>query len=79
MSQDVLTAFFGWMTILNFGLLLVAGISLIALRDWAADLHARLFGIEKQDVQNVYFRWLALYKLFILIFCVMPYIALRLI
>lgn len=79
MSIETLTSFFGWMVVLNFGFLIVAGILLIAMRDWAAHLHARMFHLEEHEVRKAYFDYLARYKILTFVFVLMPYIALKLV
>ena len=78
MTLVTMTTFFGWMIILNFGLLLFSTIALLAGRDKFTALHAGLFQMEQADVKNAYFSYLANYKILIIVFCLMPYIALKL-
>lgn len=79
MTQETLTAFFGWMTVLNIGFLALTALSLVIFRTPAAALHARLFDLEKADVTRAYFRYLANYKILTFIFCLMPWLALKMI
>ena len=79
MTLDTLTTFFGWMALLNIGLLSIMTLAMILMRDWAANLHARLFDIDPTVVNQVIYSWLANYKLAPLILTVIPYFALRLI
>ena len=76
MTAETLTTFFGWMTVLNFGVLTIATVLLLAMRDWACALHARLFGLDVADVRLTYFRWLGTYKLLTLVFAFAPWLAL---
>ena len=78
MTLETLTAVFGWMTVLNFGFLALATILLLALRDWATRLHARLFALDEATVRDAYFSFLSRYKVLALVFSLMPYLALRL-
>ena len=79
MTVAMLSSFFGWMTVLNFAILAVAGIALMAMRDWASQLHARMFGLDKADVRLSYYRWLATYKILALVFAFVPWLALQMI
>jgi hypothetical protein len=79
MPFDTLVAFFGWLTALNLALLVITSLLLISFRDRFAALHASLFGLEIETVKAAYFSYLATYKILIFIFCLMPYLALRLI
>ncbi len=78
MTYETLTAVFGWMTVLNFGLLAFAGLALLTLKERVAMLHAGMFGLEKQDVLKAYFHWLATYKILALVFAFTPWLALKL-
>ncbi|MBE1285615.1 MAG: hypothetical protein GJ676_20050 [Rhodobacteraceae bacterium] len=78
MTIETLTTVFGWMTVLNFAMLAFMTVMVLALRDWATGLHARMFDMEPAAVHRSYFNYLALYKALTLIFCLMPYLALKL-
>jgi len=73
-----MTAFFGWMTVLNLGLLMVTTIALLAGREKFAALHAYMLGMESADVKKAYFHYLANFKIVVLVFCITPYVALKL-
>ncbi|WP_425043119.1 DUF6868 family protein [Primorskyibacter sp. S87] len=79
MTQETLTTLFGWMTVLNFGFLLLTSIGLLALRDWVTGVHARMFDMEPADVRAAYFRYLANFKTLWLFFCLVPWLALKLV
>lgn len=78
MSQDLLAAVFGWMTVLNIALLLFTTVMILTLQDWIAGVHSRLFGMDPAQVKTAYFRYLAQYKLMTLVFCLIPWLALKL-
>lgn len=78
MTQDFLTTVFGWMTVLNFAVLLVTTLMIVTLRDWIAGIHSRMFQMERAEVNRAYFRYLANYKILTIIFCLMPWLALKL-
>ncbi len=79
MSHELLTAFFGWMTVLNFAVLIFMTVMIVVLQDWAASVHSRMFQIETATVKRAYFRYLANYKILTIIFCLIPWIALKLV
>ncbi|WP_170372644.1 DUF6868 family protein [Ruegeria arenilitoris] len=79
MTPETLTAFFGWMTVLNFAVLLLSTLMVVALQDRVAAIHGRMFQMEKAEVRKAYFKYLANYKILTLIFCLMPWIALKLV
>lgn len=79
MTQETLTAFLGWMAVLNIAFLTLATLLILAMKGWAARLHGRLFGLEPADVHLAMYDWLGRYKLATLILSVMPYLAVRLV
>ncbi|MGR3760620.1 DUF6868 family protein [Roseobacteraceae bacterium NS-SX3] len=79
MTQDTLSAFFGWLTVLHFGLFTLSAVMLMGMRDWVADLHGRLFGLEPQAVKRTIYAWLGAYKILILTTALGPWAALQLI
>jgi hypothetical protein len=78
MTLEVLTSFFGWMSVINIAFLLISALMMLLLKDWATSLHARLFGIEASAARLVWYRWLGNYKILTLILSIVPYFALRL-
>lgn len=79
MTQDMLTSFFGWMTAIHFAVFLISVFTIVAFGNWATQFHARLFGIDEVDVRREMYVWLGRYKVGIIVFALVPYIALRLI
>ncbi|NIZ60977.1 hypothetical protein DL239_08315 [Sedimentitalea sp. CY04] len=78
MTLATMTTFFGWMTVLNIGLLAITAIMLLVGREKLSALHAGMFNMEASDVKKVYFKYIANYKILTLVFCLVPYIALKL-
>ncbi|WP_170482104.1 DUF6868 family protein [Ruegeria arenilitoris] len=78
MSQEFLSAVFGWMAVLNVAVLLFTTLMMLLLQDQIADIHGRIFQMERPDVKRAYFRYLANYKVLTLIFCIVPWLALQL-
>lgn len=74
-----LTAFFGWCTVINFIIFLISALLLLAFKDSIAKLHSKLSGVEKQSLLHLYFQYLGNYKIFIIVFSLTPYIALKMI
>ena len=77
-SLEAITAFFGWTTVINFVLLIVSSITVIAARESIARLHGRMFGLESADLSRAYFQYIGQYKIAIIVFSLTPYIALKL-
>ncbi|MEM7177080.1 MAG: DUF6868 family protein [Pseudomonadota bacterium] len=79
MTLDQLTHWFGWISILNILFFTLAATTVIVARDSIAALHHRLFGIEREGLHRAYFAYLAGYKLLIIVFAVVPWLALLII
>ena len=76
-NMATLTSFFGWCSVLNIGVLLFATLFLAFFRSFAKDLHSKLFNVSEQQLDLIYFKYLAYYKLGIFIFNLSPYFALK--
>ena len=74
---EVIREFFGWCSIINIGLFLLAMIKLTLFRGPITSIHASIFNLEENDLYRAYYQFLAQYKIAILVFCVVPYFALR--
>ncbi|KIC21525.1 DUF6868 family protein [Leisingera sp. ANG-Vp] len=79
MTPDTLSAFFGWLTVLHIGLFTLSAILLMALQDWVARLHGRMFGLAPADVSLTVYRWLGTYKIVIFATALGPWLALKLV
>ncbi|NOD95050.1 hypothetical protein GS636_19820 [Ruegeria sp. HKCCD4884] len=78
MTHEFLITFFGWMATLNIAVLLFTTVMVLLLQDWIAGIHGKLFQMEQPDVKRAYFRYLANYKILTLVFCIVPWLALKL-
>jgi TctA family transporter len=78
-NLELLTTFFGWLTILNIGLLLFSMIFLVLLRGFTSRLHSKITGVPQEQLPLVYFQFIGNYKLAIFVFNLTPYIGLNLI
>ena len=78
MNIDQLTEFFKWMTIVSISLLLFSTLAIIFIRDFYSQMHNKLFGVSKENIDIIAYSYLGILKVLILIFIVTPYIALLL-
>jgi len=76
-SLQTVTTFFGWTTVINFVFLAVTTIAVVAMRGFITTLHARMFGLDPEDVSRDYFHYIAQYKIAIIVFSLTPYVALK--
>lgn len=79
MSLETLTSFLGWCTVINFGILIIAALGIIAMRASIGSIHASMFKLAEADLSNAYFQYLANYKILVIVFNLVPYLALRII
>ncbi len=79
MDIQTLTTFFMWCTILNVALLLLSSLMCICAADWAYRMHSKLFSISKETFNVVIYSFIALYKLLVIVFILIPYVTLLII
>jgi hypothetical protein len=56
---QIITEFLGWCTIINYGVLLFSTIMIITVGDWAKTIHSKLFKISNEQLDPMYFNFLA--------------------
>lgn len=78
MSIESLTSLFGWMTLINLGIMLFTLLGLVLVKQKAMAIHQRLFGLTAHDLSRAYFAYLAQYKIMVLVLNLVPYLALKL-
>ena len=76
-SIEILATFFGWCTVINFGILLIAGLFWILVKEGIGELAAMMFGVTKEDMKVTFLRVLMQYRAAIIILNLVPYIALK--
>jgi hypothetical protein len=70
--------FFGWCTVINIGFLVFASLLLISFKPFVINLHSKMIGVSPAELPTLYFKYLANYKIGVLIFNLVPYITLKL-
>ncbi len=79
MDIRTLKEFFKWCTIINVALLILSAIMIIAAPDFIYSAHGQLFLMPREVFDVVLYAFLGLYKIVILVFNLVPYVALRII
>jgi hypothetical protein len=79
MTVEMLRAFFGWCTLINFGVMFIALFFMTLLRGWTTRIHAKMFGIPEEEVLKAVYLVMVGYKTAVFLFCFVPYLALRII
>jgi len=78
MDVNQITTFLGWCTVINMGILVFAAIFLFIFKSFAISSHSKLTGVDEPKLPVLYFSYMANYKIGILIFNLVPYLALTL-
>ena len=77
MTIDTLQAVLGWSTLINFSLLIWWAFLILLASDWTFKMHNRFFAISKDTFHATHYAGMAFFKLLILMFNLVPYIAIR--
>ncbi|MAG99018.1 MAG: hypothetical protein CMM08_20275 [Rhodospirillaceae bacterium] len=79
MDAQALTAFFKWCSIINIAVFMLSVIMILAASDLIYMAHGKMFHMPREAYDVVLYSFLGLYKICILIFNIVPYVALRII
>ena len=74
---EIITEFLGWCSIINLGILMFTAVLLTVFNDAILKIHSKMFNLTKEYLQQIYFKYLAQYKIIIIIFNIIPYFALK--
>ena len=76
-SMRTLTTFLGWCTVINIGLLLLAGFGWMVLKDHVSVLGAELFGVTEAGLKATFLLVLLQYRAGIVLFNLVPWVVLK--
>ena len=77
MSVDIVRNFLLWCTVINYVLLVIWFLLYVLPHEWLYRILGRWFRLTAEQFDAVNFAGIALYKLGILLFNLVPYLALR--
>lgn len=77
MSIDGVREVLLWCAAINYGLVLFWFLLFAGAHDWMQRLHGRWFQLSIERFDTVQYTGMAIYKIAILLFNVVPYVALR--
>ena len=77
MNIEATTEFLGWCTVINVGLLVLAAFAMMTMRRFMIKVHSTMFNLSEENLSRAYFQYLAMYKIAIIVFNLVPYIALK--
>ena len=75
--METVTTFFGWCTVINVGLLLLAGAVWVTLKKAVVAFVAPLFGVTDAELKVEFLRILLQYRAAIVLFNLVPWVALK--
>lgn len=76
MNIDILRTFLTWCTAINLCLFLLSFLVCAFAGDWVYRMHSMWFPMSRQAFNAAIYGFIGLYKLFIIVFNVVPFIAL---
>jgi len=79
MDINTLKAFLMWCTVINFAMLIFSSVLLMLFAGPVYKIHSKLFNISKEAFDIIIYSFIGLYKIFWIVFNVVPWIALGII
>jgi hypothetical protein len=79
MTQDKVRKILGWCSVINAGLLLLSMAGLMLFHEMAYRIYGEPFGLSVESFNALQYEGLIIYKICILMFNIVPYIALRIV
>ncbi|MGD9110683.1 MAG: hypothetical protein PVG93_07045 [Phycisphaerales bacterium] len=79
MDVTTLKDFFLWCTIINFAILILSFLMCICLKDWIYSIHSKMFSISRDAFNVGIWSFIAVYKMFVIVFNLVPFIALAIV
>ena len=77
MEVEAVRSFFGWCTLVNWAFLLWWGSFFAFAADWVYGMHRKLFKISRTTFDATNYAGMGLFKIFVLVFNLVPYLVLR--
>lgn len=75
--MDTIRRLLFWCTVMNWAVLLVWFLVFTLAHDWIYGVHARWFRLAAEQFDALHYAGMAIYKIGILLFNLVPYVALR--
>jgi hypothetical protein len=79
MTIELLRSFFLWCTVLNASLLILSFAVLMYASDWVYGMHGRWFNLSRSTFNVVVYAFVGAMEIIVLMFNLIPYIALSII
>ena len=79
MTMEIVRDTLAWCAVINLGLLLWWFLFLTVAHDWTYRLHGKWFKMSRENFDAIHYGGMAAFKLGILLFNLVPYLALRIV
>ncbi len=79
MSLEILRHFLQWCTLINLGILLMWFAWFVFAHDWIQNFHGRWFHLSREQVDAIHYGGMALFKIGIWLFNLVPLLVLYII
>lgn len=79
MNFEKVAEFLGWCTVINIWFLSLSAVLIVVFKSRIVSFHRRVFDIPESKLNTLYFSYLSHYKLFTVVFFLVPYLALKII
>ena len=79
MTVDIFLGVLGWSAVINFGLLMWWFLWILFAHDFVYRIHSKWFKVPVEKFDAIHYAGIAFYKITIIVFNVVPYLALRII
>jgi len=77
MNMNAVLHFFIWCTLINYAILLIWFLAMVFAHDWFYRMHTRWFKLSVETFDAVHYGSMSIYKIGILLFNMVPLIALH--
>ncbi|GGW79544.1 DUF6868 family protein [Alteromonas halophila] len=76
LTLSQLQTLLGWCLVIHLVMLTVTAVLVVAVRPLLLRIHASLTGLTETQILPMYFRFIAYYKMLVVVFFLVPYIGL---
>ncbi len=79
MNIEILSSFLLWCAVVNYAVLIIWFIAFVFARDRIYELHGKWYPISSEQFSAINYAGIAVYKILVLVFNLVPFIALLII
>lgn len=79
MTPELVRSVLGWCTVINFGLLFLWLLAFALAGGWMHRFHSHLFHMDRECFNAIHYAGMAVFKMLVIVFNLVPYLALRIV